>query len=167
MYFIIFCHALLLKLAKTTHVHSLWFSFLVSDEVCSVILAKWENLTRKLFPNIVKFLRILNGILKEIWHANYMLIDPSPFPFYLYAKLLQSCWTLCEPMDYSPPGSSVSGILQAKILDWVAMPFSRRSSWSRDWTCIFCVFCIGRGISLPLTPPELVILFCASQVALV
>ena len=66
MYFIIFCHALLLKLAKTTHVHSLWFSFLVSDEICSVILAKWENLTRKLFPNIVKFLRILNGILKEI-----------------------------------------------------------------------------------------------------
>ena len=44
------------------------------------------------------------------------------------AKLLQSCWTLCEPMDYSPPGSSVSGILQAKILDCVAMPFSRRSS---------------------------------------
>ena len=41
------------------------------------------------------------------------------------AKLLQSCLTLCNPMDRSPPGSSVHGILQARILEWVAMPFSR------------------------------------------
>ena len=41
-----------------------------------------------------------------------------------YAKLLQSCPTLCDPMDCSPPGSSVHGILQARILEWVAMPFS-------------------------------------------
>ena len=38
------------------------------------------------------------------------------------AKSLQLCSTLCEPMDYSPPGSSVHGILQARILEWVAMP---------------------------------------------
>ena len=36
----------------------------------------------------------------------------------------QSCLTLCDPMDYSPPGSSVHGILQARILEWVAIPFS-------------------------------------------
>ena len=41
------------------------------------------------------------------------------------AKLLQSCRTLCDPMDHSPPGSSVQRILQARILEWVAMPFSR------------------------------------------
>ena len=40
----------------------------------------------------------------------------------------QSCPTLCDPMDYSPPGSSVHGILQARILEWVAMSFSRGSS---------------------------------------
>ena len=40
----------------------------------------------------------------------------------LCAKLLQSCPTPCNPMDYSPPGSSVHGILQARILEWVAMP---------------------------------------------
>ena len=40
----------------------------------------------------------------------------------------QLCPTLCDPMDYSPPGSSVSGILQARILEWVAVPFSRVSS---------------------------------------
>ena len=44
------------------------------------------------------------------------------------AQSLQSCLTLCDPMDCSPPGSSVDGILQARILEWVAMPSSRGSS---------------------------------------
>ena len=44
------------------------------------------------------------------------------------AKLLQSCPTLCDPMDCNPPGSSVRGILQARILECVAMPSSRGSS---------------------------------------
>ena len=48
-------------------------------------------------------------------------------------------------MDYSPPGSSVHGILQARILEWVAMPFARGSSRPRDWTCISCVSCIAVG----------------------
>ena len=47
---------------------------------------------------------------------------------------LQSCPTLCEPRDYSPPGSSVYGILQARILEWVAMPSYRGSSQPRDQT---------------------------------
>ena len=44
----------------------------------------------------------------------------------------QSCPTLCDPMDCSPPGSSVHGVLQAEILEWVAVTFSRRSSRPRD-----------------------------------
>ena len=52
----------------------------------------------------------------------------------LHAKLLQSRLTLCDSMDWSPPGSSVYGILQGKILKWVAMPSSRGSSWPRNWT---------------------------------
>ena len=40
------------------------------------------------------------------------------------AKLLQSCLTLCDPMDYSPPGSAVQGIFQARILEWVAISYS-------------------------------------------
>ena len=39
----------------------------------------------------------------------------------------ESCLTLCDPMDCNPPGSSVQGILQARILEWVAIPFSRES----------------------------------------
>ena len=54
------------------------------------------------------------------------------------AKSLQSCLTLCDPMDCSPPGSSVHGILQARRLEWVAMPSSRASSQPRDWTQVSC-----------------------------
>ena len=51
----------------------------------------------------------------------------------------QSCLTLFDPMDCSPPGSSLHGILQARILEWVAIPFSRAFSWSRDWTWVSCI----------------------------
>ena len=47
---------------------------------------------------------------------------------YVYAQLLQVCLTLCNTIDCSPPGSSVHGISQAKILEWVAISFSRGSS---------------------------------------
>ena len=68
----------------------------------------------------------------------------------------QSCLTLCNPTDYSQPGSSVHGILHARILEWVAIPFSRGSSKSRDQTWVFCItsrfFTIGEppGSSNPL-----------------
>ena len=50
----------------------------------------------------------------------------------VYVQSLQSCLTLCDPVDCSPAGSSVHGILQARILEWVAMPLSRGSSQSKD-----------------------------------
>ena len=53
--------------------------------------------------------------------------------------VVQLCLTLCDPMDYSPPGSSVHGILQARILEWVAIPFSRGSSQPRDQTLVSCI----------------------------
>ena len=52
----------------------------------------------------------------------------------LYIYFAQLCLTLCDPMDCSPPGSSVHGLLQARILEWVAIPFSRGSSRPRDRT---------------------------------
>ena len=55
------------------------------------------------------------------------------------AQLLQSCPTLCDPVDYSPPGSSVHGILQARVLEWVAISFSRGSSQPRDRTQVSCI----------------------------
>ena len=53
------------------------------------------------------------------------------------------CLTICNPMDYSPPGSFVHGVLQGRILEWVFVPFSRGSSWIRNQTCVSC---IGRQI---------------------
>ena len=52
----------------------------------------------------------------------------------MHAKSLQSCPTLCNSMDCCPLGSSVQRILQARVLEWVNMPFSRESSWPRDQT---------------------------------
>ena len=54
-------------------------------------------------------------------------------------KVAQSCPTLCDLTDCGPPGSSVHGILQARILEWVAFPFSRGSSQPRDQTQVSCI----------------------------
>ena len=57
------------------------------------------------------------------------------------AKSLQSCPTLCDPIDGSPPGSAVPGILQAKILEWVAISFSRRYIYVYIYICIcVCIY---------------------------
>ena len=56
-----------------------------------------------------------------------------------YLLKWKSCLTLCDPMDYNLPGSSVHGILQARILEWVAISSSRGSSWPRDRTWVSCI----------------------------
>ena len=66
----------------------------------------------------------------------------------LRSEVTQLCLTLCNPMDCSLPGSSVHGIFQARILEWVAMSFSRRSSWPRDRTHVShivgrCFYCLS------------------------
>ena len=62
------------------------------------------------------------------------------------AKPLPSCLTLCDPVDHSLPGSSVHGTLQARILEWVALPSSEGSSQPRDGTYVSYVPCIYRHI---------------------
>ena len=69
----------------------------------------------------------------------------------MHAKSLQLYQTLCDPMDYSPPGSPVHGILQARILEWVAMPSSRGSSQPRDQTHISNISCTGRFFTTSAT----------------
>ena len=53
---------------------------------------------------------------------------------------------LCGPMGCGPPGSSIHEILQARILERVAVSSSRESSWPRDWTCVSYLSCIGRQV---------------------
>ena len=67
--------------------------------------------------------------------------------FYIQNVCVPSCLSrirLCDPMDHSLPGSSVRGILRARILEWIAMPSSRVSSWPRDPTCISYISGTGR-----------------------
>ena len=64
----------------------------------------------------------------------------------MHVKSLQSCLTLCDPVDSGSPGSSVQGILQARILEGVAMLSSRGSSQLRDQTRVSYVSCIGRQV---------------------
>ena len=61
------------------------------------------------------------------------------------SEVTQSCPTLSDPMDCSLPGSSIHGIFQARVLEWVAISSSKGSSWPRHWTHI-SVSCIGRWI---------------------
>ena len=65
--------------------------------------------------------------------------------FYPHVLVAQSCPTVCDPMDCSPPGSSVRGILQARILEWVAMPFSE---------VLYIVVCVCVYMSVPISHPS-------------
>ena len=105
-----------------------------------------------------------------------MPINTSLLTWYmcLHAQLLQSYPTVCDSMDHSLPGSSVHGIFQARILEWVAISSARGFSWPRDQIQVFCVSCIaGRFFTTePLGKPNLahghlsinsLLLFCYYQ----
>jgi len=64
-------------------------------------------------------------------------------------SVTQLCLTLCDSMDCSPPGSSVHDIIQARTLEWVAIPFSRGSSQPRDRTQVSCI--AGRFFTINTT----------------
>ena len=90
---------------------------------------------------------------QSLSHLALVSLDILSFPYLLRSEVLvtQSCPTLCNSMNCSPPGSSVHGIFQARILEWVAISFSRGSSRPRDriW-----VSCIGRQILYRLSYKE-------------
>ena len=82
------------------------------------------------YRDLMKF--TLFGISRE-W-PRCLSREPLNSPPFVSAKSLQSCLTPCDPMDCSPPDSSVQGVLQARILELVARPSSRGSSWLGDRT---------------------------------
>ena len=79
----------------------------------------------------LKWLRCMHPRTRYVGFTNM-----KKFGYIRYVLFLQSCLTLCDPMNCSLPGFSVHGILQAEILEWVAMPSSRDSSQPRDQTHI-------------------------------
>ena len=97
---------------------------------CPLILIKWPVSSEKKFfsPSWS-----LNSELKILKLSNYFLLLKKPSLSLTVAgaaaKLLQSCPTLCDPTDGSPPGSAAPGILQARTLEWVAISFSNAWKW--------------------------------------
>ena len=77
--------------------------------------------------------------LKNMWMTELHVWRTAECIELYAAKLCQLCPTLCDPIDSSPLGSSVYGILQARILEWVAIPFSRGSSQPKDGTRVSCI----------------------------
>ena len=86
--------------------------------------------------NPVQYSCLENVVNRGIWQATAHRVAKSRTRLKQLtaaaAKSLQSCLTLCDPIDGSPPGFSVHGIFQARILEWVAVASSRGSSWPRD-----------------------------------
>ena len=86
-------------------------------------------------------------LLKPSLHPHFMGSLPSYVPVSLFrvcsmravCLVTQPSLTPCDPLDCSPPGSPVHGILQATMLEGVALPFSRGSSQPRDQTCVSCI----------------------------
>ena len=103
------------------------------DLLC--VIKKWLQVLKRTFWKTV-----LPKAMLEVSESGYKLSA------YVHPKLLQSCLTLCDPRDCSPPGSPVHGILQPGILEWLAMPSYRGSSWHRDRTCVSPVSCTGRRV---------------------
>ena len=79
----------------------------------------------------------LSGTLQRT--AEVCIVVFTPTPFLPFREVAQSCLTLCDPVVCSLPGSSVHGIFQARILEWVAISFSRGSSRARNRTRVSCI----------------------------
>ena len=98
------------------------------------------------------------GNIWTIWIIHLYANNITSYFYYVYfvsramltclllCLLAQSYLTLCYPMDCNLPGSFVCGILQARILQWVAITSWRETSWLRDQTCVACISCIGRWV---------------------
>ena len=101
--------------------------------------------------------------------GGFFTIEPPGKPFIflvtLKVSVAQSCPTVCDPMDCSLPGSSVHGIFQARILEWVAISFSGGSSqWRGDWTWVSSIS--GRLFTIWATREAPVILNMSTYVLL-
>ena len=109
----------------------------ISESLCQ---PTWE------FPHLwVSYNEVLHYYCLNLFHldlllleAKHILTDPvlSGSLLSVCAQSLQLCPTLCYPLDCSPPGSSVHGVLQARILEWVVLPSWEGSSRPRDCTCV-------------------------------
>ena len=117
-------------LLKESGLHIPWFQRKLGMTIFLTVLETRDNSVVNLSSP-----QILFSYLLLPWTFLFLFIFLLK---YVCAKSLQLCPSLCDPMDCSSPGSSVYGILQARILEWVVMPSFRGSSQPRDWTRTSC-----------------------------
>ena len=100
----------------------------------------WDYWKLKQRTKYISVWKIWKMLFYAINQPQMAICECAMPPLFLCVLCLvtQSCLTLCDPMDCSSPGSSVHGILQARILEWVAYPFSRRSSQPKNQTGVSC-----------------------------
>ena len=118
-----------------------------------------HKMTGKIWEAIVQFTAQKHKFTKKL-RFNYTTREclPSSCTYHYvcyWCLVTKSCLTLYDPMDHSLPGSSVHGIFQARILEWVVISFSRGYSWPRDQSCIFCLVGIFFTTERPGKPPML------------
>ena len=118
---------------------------------CKILMAKPVVLVHSSANCLVEtdqFWHLLSNLRQHFWwpHLDGSSVSPRYNTLLCVCVLTESCLTLRDPRDCSPPGSSVHGIVQARMLEWVAISFSRGSSQPRDWTHISYISCIGRHI---------------------
>ena len=122
----------------TQHTRILFLYFfrtvLLSQNI--VLKWKWKDPLTKLNAIFKSFSAHISLILSN--HTTDSSVSQCHLQSPCGCSVAQPCLTLCDPIDCSPPGSSVHGILQARILECVAMPSSRGSFLPRDQTCVSC-----------------------------
>ena len=134
-------------LAHTCLVQVLMGLILKAAQILHISLYAWDS--------VFSFFSNLNGYRFTLTHVkpsslfyflSKVVIDGLKYDLVTAQSYLHSCVlscsvasNSCDPADCSPPGSSVHGISQARILEWVAISFSRGSSWPRDQTQVYCI----------------------------
>ena len=144
----------LLSLQSSQIMDKIYFPFKYHREknLMKMIVIHWcpeglwyqDDLVPWIFPNSLKM--HIDGLRAHVYMQLIQRITLN-----CCCLLAQSYLTLCDPMDCGLPGSSVRDISQARILEWVAISFSRGSSWSRDQTHVSCL--AGRFFPEPLGKP--------------
>ena len=134
------------KRIRGEHIFSFWYKYPLNQEcyiyLCNKYIIQLGYTSTHLHlpitpcPLVTHFL-FLSWLSWEYSFNSLVTLSSMPFSLVVQkseSEVAQSCPTLCDPVDYSPPGSSVHGILQARILERVTISFSRGSFWPRDRT---------------------------------
>ena len=106
--------------------------FIACQASLSMGFLRWKYWSGLPFPSPGDLPHLGIELVSPALESGFFTTEPPGKSYERESVVTQSCPTLCNPMDYSPPGSSVHGVLQPRILEWIAIPFFRKSSLPSD-----------------------------------